>query len=434
MDFVRLGARYTSTYIPDMLIEGYNSLIWTERFQAPGEFEIKSFDVDGLRALLPEDTLVSHLETREVMQVETHSVEMVGEGADARPEVTITGHSATSILSHRWVKGPYQKQRIMKFAASATSTLGLLLVNAIDNATGYDLTRAEGNFGWTTLDVIPNIAITESVSAEGATRNWWLEMGILWPRFEQIMIEGDLGLRTIRPVSALTPATVITAYSDLARRGQVVRTFNPDVRELQFNVYSGTDRSETVAISQLQGHLDKPMVLTSNVEYQSGIAVASDIVDISDLYRSPADAALSGWRRRMTSYDAGSPDLEEAPEKPKELKKNATKAQKEARADAMDQWIDDYDAWKAKRTATLNSFRTSQTSAALAELKKANRLNMFSGEMSASAPYKYKTHYDLGDVVSLVGVNRETAKMRVAEYVRTEDANGDRGIPGLVEP
>ncbi len=62
MDLVRLGAAYTTAYIPDLLVEGYNSLIWTERFDAFSEFELKSFDVAGMLSQLPEDTLVSHLE------------------------------------------------------------------------------------------------------------------------------------------------------------------------------------------------------------------------------------------------------------------------------------------------------------------------------------------------------------------------------------
>ena len=101
MDFVRLGAAYSTSYHPDQLIEGYISLIWTERFQNPGEFQLKSYDIDRMKDLLPVDTLVSHLETKEVMRVETHLIEMEGEGEDATPVITITGRTAYAILEDR---------------------------------------------------------------------------------------------------------------------------------------------------------------------------------------------------------------------------------------------------------------------------------------------------------------------------------------------
>lgn len=441
MDFVRLGERYTANYIPDKLIEGYNSLIWTERFSQLGEFELKSYDVDGLGALLPEDTLVSHLETREVMQVETHEIEMEGEGVDAVPVITIRGRSASSILEHRWVESTYQKKRRMRRSYSSTSAAAVLLVNAVDNASGKDLTRGDTNaetpelndYGWTTLDVIPNVAVTEAVPSEGPLRWWQLEEGILYPQLMKILERDDLGLRCLRPVSP-NPATVITVYADLARRGTIVRTANPNVTQLQFDIYAGVDRTGTVKFSQLQGHLDKPTYLTSSREVKSLAEIKSGEVQVSDVYLSNSHAALTGWRRRTLEFDAGTPELPPAPEKPEELKKNATKAERDARADAMDKWIDDMAKWRNKRDAIVADFRAEATEAAKQELKAKRRVNMFSGDVSLSSPYIYKTNYDLGDIVMLNGDYGKSAVMRVSEYVRTEDANGDRGFPGLVEP
>lgn len=443
MDFVRLGERYTTSYIPDRLIEGYNSLIWTERFLDFGEFELRSFDVDGLSQLLPEDTLVSHLETREVMTVETQEINMVGEGADAKPEITIRGRSASSILESRWVESSYQKKRRMRKKYSATSAAGVLLVNAVDNASGKDLTRGDSDadtperndYSWNTLDVIPNIAITETVASEGTTRWWALEQGILWPQLRKILFDADLGLRLIRPVSP-SPATVITVKSALAERGTVVRTSNPDVKQLQFNVYAGIDRSSgsnAVQFSQLQGHLDEPKYLTSGLPYRTVLEIMSGEAELKDIYRA-GTSGFTGWQRKTMGFDAGSPEIPPEPEKPEELKSNATKAEKEARAKAMDQWIDDRAKWKNKKAAIVADWKEEQIPLANRELKRARRVNMFSGDVSALAPYVYKKHYDLGDTVMLFGDYGRSAKMIVSEFVRTEDVNGDRGFPGLVEP
>jgi hypothetical protein len=441
MDFVRLGPVNSTDYIPDKLIEGYNSLIWTERFQAFGEFELKTFEVDRIMKLLPEDTLVSHLETREVMQVETHSIDMVGEGADAVPELTVKGRSATIILEHRWVESRYGKKRRMRKAYSATGACSVLLYNAIDNDSGNDVTRGDddpdtdnidNDYPWTVKDVLPNVSVTESVTNEGETRKWVLEQGILYPQLEKIFIDSDLGIRCLRPVSP-NPATVVTVKSILAERGEIVRTEREDVTALRFEVYDGIDRSNKVKFSLLQGHLDKPRYLFSNQVWKSVTEVMSGVVSIGDIYR-PGDGGLTGWQRKTMGFDAGTPDIRDEPEKPKDLKANATKAEREQYAEDMNTWNTKHANWVIHRDKRIDEFVEEQTKKAENALKKNRKLRMFAGDSSDISPWKYKVDYDLGDSVMLYGDYDRTAKMVVSEYVRTEDANGDRGIPGLVAP
>lgn len=441
MDLVRLGPAYSTTYIPDQLIEGYNSLIWTERFQAPGEFELKSFDVAGLSALLPEDTLVSHLETQEVMQVETHEIAMVGEGADAEPEITIRGRSASTILEHRWVEANYQKKRRMRKKYSAAAAAGVLIYNAIDNNSGADLTRGDddpdtegvvNHYDWTTKDVIPNVVVTEVVAREGETRWWKLAEGMLYPQLMRILSSQDLGLRCMRPIVP-NNVTVLTVKKALAERGTVVRTPQTNVTALRFDIYKGLDRSGSVQLSLLQGHLDNPQYLTSNRNLKSVIEVTSGEVKVGDVYRT-GESGLTGWQRRASFLDAGTPEIPPQPEKPEELNSNATNAQKQARAEAIDAWKIKMGKWRNKRDNIVADFKEEARKDARRELQTFKRVNMFTGDVSSLAPYKYKTHYDLGDTVTIVGDYGKSHKMVVIEYVRSEDINGDRGYPGLILP
>ena len=444
MDFVRLGAPYTSNYVPTDLIEGYISLIWTERFQDPGDFQLKSYDIDRMASLLPVDTLVSHLETKEVMRVETHLIEMQGEGEDAAPVITISGRSAYAILEDRWVEGAYQVKRRMRYAYSATSALCVLLYQAVDNNSGYDVTRGykdpdweagdpeTNNFPWTVNDDIPNVVVTESVPTEGATRWWTLEQGPLLEQFRKIMIDSNLGVRTIRPV-APNPGTFINVSSTLSNRGTITRSYSSNIGELRFDVYAGTDRSASVKLSRLQGHIDKPQYLTSTKDYKTVVEVMSGIAEVSDVYR-PGESTLTGWRRRTTSFDAGSPDIPAAPTKPDDLGRNPTAAQRNAYHDKMDAWRTKYAKWKNRRTDIITTFREEAAKEGARLLKERQKLNVFSGDVSDLSPYKYNVHYFLGDKILLVGDYNKTSKMIVQEYIRTEDEKGDRGIPGLVEP
>lgn len=441
MDFVRLGA---DDYVPNKLIEGYNVLIWTERFQTHGEFELRSYDVDRLKKLLPEGTFVSHLETKEVMKVETHSIELVGEGEDAAPEITIKGRQVSTIFENRFVDGPYQKKRKMRRKYSGTAAACVLMWQAVDNGSGQDVTRGDddpdtdatlNDYNWNTKDKIPNVAITEAVAHEGETRWFRLEQGILYPQLMNILVDQDLGLRTVRPVTP-NQVKVFTVKTGLSERGTPVRTLTDDVTALRFEVYDGADRTTgagAVQFSQLQGHILKPIYLESDQGLKTAVEMKAGEVQVRDVYRS-GDGGLTGWDRLVMDFDAGTPEIPPEPEKPDELRKNATKAQKEARADAMDKWIDKHAKWKNKRANIIDDFREEQSKIALRELKKNRRIDMFSGDVSEQTPYIYKTHYDLGDTVLLVGDYGKQAKMLVTEYVRTEDVNGDRGIPGLVAP
>lgn len=444
MDFVRLGAAYSTSYYPDQLIEGYISLIWTERFQDPGEFQLKSYDIDRMKELLPVDTLVSHLETKEVMRVETHLIEMDGVGEDATPVITIAGRSAYAILEDRWVESSYQKKRKMRKKYSATTALCVLLWQAVDNNSGVDVTRGyldpdwedgdpeTNNFTWTTLDDIPNVCVTEAVPSEGSTRWWLLEQGPLLDQFQKILVDADLGIRTIRPVLP-NSGWVINVVTTLASRGDVTRTVTPNISALRFEVYAGTDRTNTVKLSQLQGHIDKPQYLESTNRYKTVAEVMSGVVGVADVYR-PGESGLQGWRRRIVSFDAGTPDIPAAPAKPDDLGKNPTAAQKTQYENDMDKWRTRMGKWRNKRDTIIEDFREEAAKAGQRLLKQHRKLNMFAGDVSDVSPYIFNKDYFLGDTVMLVGDYNKTAKMVVQEYIRTEDVNGDRGIPGLVEP
>lgn len=443
MDFFKLGAQpYGNDYISHELIEAYTSLIWTERHLAFDEFELKTFDVEGISEALPEGSLVSHAETREVMIVETHEITEVGDGSDAIQELTVRGRSAKSILAGRWVEAEYQKKRRMRAKYTADMAATILIYNAVANTSGKDVTRGDddpdteiekNDYRWNTKDAIPGVVVTDSVPTGLPLRWWQLEQGELWPQLEKILLDADLGLRCIRPVSP-SPGTIVTVRAlPLSERGTVDRETVSDVGGLQFNVYSGIDRRATVKFSELQGHIDKPQYLRSIAEHKNALEMMSGSVELKDLYL-PGDENKTGWARRVTGFDAGTPELPTEPKKPAELKKNATRQQRQNRADAMDKWIDDHAKWENKRDRIVKDFEDEQLPAARRALKALRRVDMFSGDISTLSPYVYKTHYDLGDTVMLYGRNGEDTPMIVAEYVRTDDANGDRGFPGLVAP
>lgn len=442
MDFVRLGPAYSTDYMPDILIEGYNSLAWTERYLDVGDFELKSFDVEGMKAILPENTLVSHLETQHVMIVETHEINMVGEGADAQPEITIRGRSATTILEHRYVEALYQKKRRLRRRYSAMGAAAVLIYNAVDNNSGADLTRGDtdpdtelvrNHYPWNTKDVIPNVVITETVAEEGEGRWWKVEKGMLLPQLQRIMGNQDLGIRCLRPILP-NSLKVLSVKRNLVERGVLIRELKQNVRGLRFDIYKGVDRTKDVKFSLLQGHLDDAQHLTSEKDFKTVCEIASGAVAIADVDRGPVQQAYEGWRRRTTFIDAGTPEIPDPPEKPEELNSNATKEERAARERAMDAWKIKYGKWKNKRDAEIEDFVEESRKEARQALKNTRRVKLFTGKASPLAPYSYGIHYNLGDKVEIVDERGRSTDMIITEFIRTEDANGDLGYPGLILP
>lgn len=451
MDLFRLGPRYTTSYLPDEPIEGYSTCIWNERFYTDGEFTLITSNIDQMRALLPEDTLISHRDTPEVMMVETHTIDL---DEDDTPQLTIKGRSATSILAHRFIEAQYNTKRPMRKKYTWAAAAMVLMYNVLDNSSGWDVTRGPatlseddwwsagdplpGQYPWSALDKIPNACITDSVASEGDVRNIWLKEGLLLPQLAVLLTKARAGIRTIRP-SAGSNATIITVPAwPLEDRGKIVRTWTPGITSLRFDVYTGINRSNDqninpkVSFSAVQGDLDKAQYLWSTKDYKSMVEALSS-VGITDTYRAGA-ATHSGFRRRVSQIDAGTPEYPEKPPKPADLRKNATKEEKEAYAEKLDNWNDRVAKWQNRVNAIKADFIADAKDDAEAEIYRTRPVAMVSGEVSSNSQFQYRRDYNLGDVVSLEGKYGLVTDAVVSEYIRTEDTNGDIGVPGLVVP
>lgn len=80
------------------LIENYDSLIWTERYNTVGDFNIQTGDVDRFMSLLPEGQVISLRDSTVPMIVETHQIDRK---KNAPTNLIIRGRSFESILDRR---------------------------------------------------------------------------------------------------------------------------------------------------------------------------------------------------------------------------------------------------------------------------------------------------------------------------------------------
>lgn len=429
MDVVRLGLPYSTAYKPDMLIEGYSSFIWTERFSSPGEFELKTPYVNKIKEQLPEMSLISHLKTNAVMMVENH---VITQNQDGNYELTVSGRTLDAFLEHRFIEAEYQKKRAMARKYTIAGAALVLIWQAVANGSGKDVTRAK-DYSWPTLDVIPNTVVTDStLSDPTASRNRYLEQGLLYTPLMDMLTKGDMALRVIRPTNN-NSADVVSVSTALATRGTITKTFTSGIDALRFDIYDGIDRSATVGFSYFRGDVTNPSYLYSVKDLKTVLERVTKAGG-NDLYRNATEQAYSGLQRRVGVLDAGDLEVPDEPKPPKHFRKNATRAQKNAYYDKMDEYLDLHDAWEIEQAAILEEFRTDTDGESAHGLAKVNRISLFTGDISPLAPYQYQVNYNLGDLVMLKGEYDETVKMLVNEYTFTEDNEGDRGFPGLALP
>jgi len=83
---------------PANLIENYGSLLWTERYSTPGDFQLVTNDISRFIKALPLESMVTLRESTVPMMVEIHKIE---KKPGMAPVLTITGRSFETVLERR---------------------------------------------------------------------------------------------------------------------------------------------------------------------------------------------------------------------------------------------------------------------------------------------------------------------------------------------
>jgi len=426
-----------SDWLPDKIIEGYTSFIWTERFLEPSEFQLKTQLIDSTRISLPEGSLISHRETDEVMLVETHAI---GYDSDRVPELTVTGRSLESFLENRILTGDMQvngleevvvndndtpnntaddknetidipsasKWRMLKQYQSASAAALVIWNHVVQvNPVITGANRKRGNatgsepYVGNTADILPDVIVTLSNVGQEDQREWFLEMGTVHERVLGILTSANLGLRAIRPLTPTPEASVVSFDSEGARI--INNVASPD--KLRFDIYDGVDRSERqttrsfVQFNYEAGHINAASYLFTVKGKKNVVLMDSTLTGIRP--RANDDVlpdSLRGFNRRV-GY------------KPVEAKMPDRK--------------------KGNREGIRAEFIESLNQEARRYIRSQTPHKLFDGTISESAPYKYRKQYFLGDLVTVQAEYGIQFTMKVSEYVRSEDADGESGYPTL---
>lgn len=379
------------SYTLGTFLEGYSSLIWTERFNTPGEFELITTYLTEYKDILP-GVLLSLSDTYEVMLVESRNIRRNPEGYD---ELVIAGRSVAFIIDERIIWAPSSGPLLMPRIYSSLGMGLVLLWNTLVNAGAADAVyTTDRPIALYQDSPIPGVVITDS-SGGGTPEDakFSVSIGQAGPMIREYLDQDKAGLRIIRPSDQPDTQIVTVNTTNGASKGQVTRTFGSADDKLRFDVYRGVNRSQNQAVNT-------PVIFS----FDAGHLVQGEIID------SDADFITTQIMTSPPSYMNASKTTYSHPGAGFSIKIRHIDAK--SILDGLD---------SADIPNVVRQFRAkywaAHTGRAYAD-----------GEAGSGSPYQYKRDYGLGDTVTL-RVGEVTQDVFISEHTRAEDLSGDRGYP-----
>lgn len=274
------------------LILGYDSVMWIERYRVPGEFEIKAKLSTGLLGFLPVGTLISHIDTYEVMIVE--SIEIQEELA-TDPDIIITGRDFSSYLENRVVGTNLAKDAtVFQLYNLPANYSWIQIVQMIQEHINIAFTYPKDNL----VDVSAQHLVAGTSVSEGRT----IERGDLLTRVQELLAIDDLGIRTIRRntfgVIGSSTETYITLYVGVDKSQDVI--FSYDRGDIQSAGYLFTLKGwKNAAVVTSRWY--NQVVMTAGLEEYDRRYIHVDASDLDSAYSTPP-ADIPGevsWLNRL---------------------------------------------------------------------------------------------------------------------------------------
>jgi len=380
-------------FIAQETIDEYVSAIWTERYWAAGDLQIVAPATAPILDKLAEGTFVGLRGTKEVMMIDTVSIE--------NGLVTVVGSTLVEFLNQRyaWFKNAaYDSEDDPNRIADLTRDdmdpgqfIAELVYAMVIDATPYDSSWIDTNLEWD-LEVIPGLELGP-VDTSLPEKQLTAVTGPLYDSLQQVAEKEKVG---------------ISLYLESA---------DPDTGyQLLFSTYLGVDRTSDQSTYPLV-RLDPDQDSLDNVKEIRSIANWKNTCyvyykgEISTHYEDPLNVP-EGFNRRSIVTD---PETEPVGHKETLVRD-----------------------WRMGPPGTytvtvvspedIEAFREQNAQDALANH---NYIRAIDGETSPINDYTYGIDYGLGDVIELKSLQGNLSKARITEYIRSQDRTGYKEYPTI---
>lgn len=349
------------------LIENYDSLIWTERYNTVGDFQIVTGNIEPFLQKLPEGTRLTLRDSNHVMVVETHKIERK---KNQPQKLTITGRSFESILDRRVA---------IQSVSSLTGTADwAVTAKTPSDVAHYICVKICVDGIVTPAAIFPSAMVQFPTPADYNTSTG--------PTKSFVVPRGRLLQTVLSLIQTEAPADISTTPVTPAVVPHGIRAVRPNSAgtAIAIQFYVGTDKSQTVYFDAKRELLDDGTYLFSKVGSANvGFGVAKGLA--ATMFEGATEP--TGLERRETLTDGSTSEIS---------------------------------------SVTVLQEYMSQ------DLAQASETAIFDGSINQDLnPYRYGVDYNLGDIVKVAGDYGLDELARVTEYIRTEDATGDKAYPTL---
>lgn len=352
----------------DTLIDDYGSMIWTERWTTPGDFELQVMSTSPYRSLFAADTMLAIPQLSERVMVVEDVDDSVNEDGDKI--LKITGRSLEKILEDRVAKKTYSTiadEPSWNFTNVSPQSILTTVYNAMI-VTGLV----------PTLDSVP---FTVNAST----------------------ITGSIAFPTDKITKSYDPQSVMEIFTDISSTYPIGYRLlrkesgvgSPSAPKLVMEIYSGND-------------------LTTYAEAEDPVIFSSSM---GTLQNTRTFNSVAGFKNAAYVFGQQSLvrlNIEELISDPKAF------ARKVLCVDASDILNADI--------PTLNNLLIQKGKE---ELAKVYKTYAFDGEITPDAVKVYGKDYLLGDRIELHDQDDVANLMRVSEFIFSDDSEGERAYPTL---
>lgn len=287
---------------------------------------------------------------------------------DGKPsEIKITGQSFESFFANRVVGS----NKAWPTEASATDEYILPADYTWNQAVMLIKDHIDPSLVLDADDAILHIEIMTDITGTSDMVERSIPRGDVYAKLLELLAVDNLGIKVIRP--------------------GVRSPLGFDSPNMAAVIHKGMDLSGEIAFSHVTGEIESADYLWSNKKLKNAALVTGRWLE------TVVKDASAGYARRWMYIEANDLDssFSEAP------------------------FGDDRDYILSAMTVRGQAALLAQNNIALvkAEPKRNSTL------------YKYREHYDVGDIITVAGQYSETASMRISEYVEIEDESGESGYP-----
>lgn len=364
------------------LIEDFSSLVWTERYDKNGDFQLVSNNIAEVLKKLPlpgpfdPPCMVAIRDSTVPMIVESHLIE---EPKNAPPKITTTGRSFETFLEERQTLGLYDStvaRTPVVLAANKPADAALILMNEIIG--GADTIAAIPTVAEDRItEIILNSTVLEAIPVPTSANQTKYPVD---PKNLYAWVMDTLKLGT--------PDTNFPAFGNI-RGPAALKSTLPNVggTQIAITIYEGVDRRQSVVFDAKEDQFDELKHLLSVVGYKNVMATYA-ANGVKNAQTRPA--SISGLSRRVGIQDLSS------------------------------------EVTAVSSNADWAPYLINKSKIALAG---ALPTVLFSGEIAEQQAARFGVDYFLGDQVKLSGDYGLTQDVRIAEFVRSQDSTGTKSYP-----